>query len=442
MTLNTDNSLLHNAGVNTLYESDLDDENYQTVESYGIRERRRKLHTEAEQRRRNAIKRGFEGLLELVHPMKGDSLSSSVRMSKSSILHKAISMVERLGKQKHQKLAEVESLEKEVKALRILCLNYEKVVQNNPNNDCRSVEPVPDDVKLEVFRVFCDTMFRSFESYIVFNSFSDLSASVINWIEESCKPEKMAFLMDSVLTNVFNQNTLMSSVSNRKSPFNSLPVYADHTPNVSQNLHESIGIIHPSGESSLLQINPLIDQSSVYSAYSSSNPTSFNVNDNNDNNNNPVVNSEKRIIVTQLKSKFPVISPRDSTNSNQLNPIQCPLPPLLPSSDSITLSVRQPPQSLIDANFQRCSMPSKDIRNCKSNPFYNFNSLVPQNTNSTVVVDDNTEDIIIQDANNTSSHPINSSCNIIMNEVNMSKELSLYNSSHIQQYKQFIDDLL
>ncbi|CAH8526490.1 unnamed protein product [Heterobilharzia americana] len=187
MALNAEN-LSHNMGVKNLYESHLDDENYSSVENYGIRELRRKLHTEAEQRRRNAIKRGFESLLELVHPIKNDP-APSVRMSKSSILHKAVSMIERLGRQKHQKLSEVESLEREVKALRILCLNYEKMVQNSPNSDCRSVEPVSDEMKLEVFQMFSGALFNSFEDHIVFNSFSDLSASVINWIEESCKPE-------------------------------------------------------------------------------------------------------------------------------------------------------------------------------------------------------------------------------------------------------------
>uniref|UniRef100_A0A095A2X5 Uncharacterized protein n=1 Tax=Schistosoma haematobium TaxID=6185 RepID=A0A095A2X5_SCHHA len=65
MALNTESSLSHNTGVKTLYESDLEDENYSSVESYGIRERRRKLHTEAEQRRRNAIKVGCTAIVSM-----------------------------------------------------------------------------------------------------------------------------------------------------------------------------------------------------------------------------------------------------------------------------------------------------------------------------------------------------------------------------------------
>ncbi|CAH8524806.1 unnamed protein product [Schistosoma curassoni] len=442
MALNAESSLSHNTGVKTLYESDLEDENYSSVESYGIRERRRKLHTEAEQRRRNAIKRGFEGLLELVHPMKNESPSPSVRMSKSSILHKAIYMIERLGRQKHQKLSEVESLEKEVKALRILCLNYEKIVQNSPNYECRSVEPIPDDTKLEVFRVFFDAMFRSFDNYIVFNSFTDLSASVIKWVEESCKPEKMAFLMDSVLTNIFNQNTEMPSVSSRKLHCDTLPIYTDCSTNDSQNPSESIGSIHPSTES-LLQINPLIGQSSVYTYSSNSLPTltiapTTNIN-------NSTVSTEKR---TQLNPKFPIIS-QGNSHSNKLNIIGCPPPPpLVPGSVTTHAQV-----SLIDVNFQQCGQPSKDIRE-GDNAFYNFNSMIPKNVNSTLVVIDQssllTDDQVKHDIKSTSSsssssspHTINSSCNLIMNEMNLPRELSsLHNSSHVQQYKEFIDDLL
>nr|VZI03751.1 unnamed protein product [Spirometra erinaceieuropaei] len=53
-----------------------------------VRARRRRLHTEAEQRRRDAIKRGFDNLLELIHPVKADPGSSLIRMSKATILNR------------------------------------------------------------------------------------------------------------------------------------------------------------------------------------------------------------------------------------------------------------------------------------------------------------------------------------------------------------------
>ncbi|CAH8504061.1 unnamed protein product [Heterobilharzia americana] len=269
MALNAEN-LSHNMGVKNLYESDLDDENYSSVENYGIRELRRKLHTEAEQRRRNAIKRGFESLLELVHPIKNDP-APSVRMSKSSILHKAVSMIERLGRQKHQKLSEVESLEREVKALRILCLNYEKMVQNSPNSDCRSVEPVSDEMKLEVFQMFSGALFNSFEDHIVFNSFSDLSASVINWIEESCKPEEMAFLMDSVLASIFNWSFEASVIGSRTLQFSSLSSQTERNNDI-QSCCDSAGSKHP-----LVRSSPVYSYSpsdlQISANHSSCNPT-------------------------------------------------------------------------------------------------------------------------------------------------------------------------
>ncbi|CAH8506478.1 unnamed protein product [Schistosoma rodhaini] len=302
-----------------------------------------------------------------------------------------------------------------------------------------SVEPIPDDTKLEVFRVFFDTMFRSFDNYIVFNSFTDLSASVIKWIEESCKPEKMAFLMDSVLTNIFNQTTEMSSVSSRKLQCDTLPIYTDCSTNDCQNRSESIGSIHPSAES-LLQINPLIGQSSVYT-YSSNNLQTLTLTPTT-NINNSTVGTEKR---TQLNPKFPII-PQGNSHSNKLNIVRCP-PPLPPAPESVTT---QSQVSHIDVNFKQCGQPSKDIRE-GDNAFYNFNSMIPKNGNSTVVVIDQssllTDDQVKHDITSTSSssspHIINSSCNLIMNERNLPRELSsLHNSSHVQQYKEFIDDLL
>ncbi|BHF59139.1 hypothetical protein SprV_0100209400 [Sparganum proliferum] len=85
-----------------------------------VRARRRRLHTEAEQRRRDAIKRGFDNLLELIHPVKADPGSSLIRMSKATILNRSISLILRLAKQKSQKRMEIETLQNKVKALQIL----------------------------------------------------------------------------------------------------------------------------------------------------------------------------------------------------------------------------------------------------------------------------------------------------------------------------------
>nr|CAH8842116.1 unnamed protein product [Trichobilharzia regenti] len=409
MTLNPENCLTHNSVAKTLYESDLDDENFSSVENYGIRERRRKLHTEAEQRRRNAIKRGFEGLLELVHPMKSES-TSNVRMSKSSILSKAITMIERLGKQKHQKLSEVESLEKEVKALRILCLNYEKMVQNNPDSGCRTVEPISDETKLEVFRMFSGALFSSFEDRIAFSSFSDLSASVINWIEESCKPEKMAFVMDSVLASILNQNNERSSVGCRTFHFGSVPNYSGGT-NDGQSYCNSMGPKHSSA-GNLLQIN-LLGSGSLGYSYP---PNNFQI-PTHPASGSPALDSEK--CDPHLKPVFPVQSPNSSV-SDQVGIIQS-------SSES---------QGLFDLKFRRPG--PADI--CAGSGFYNFGPFIPKNINSVVDESSLSTDTIITDT--VSSHKTNSSCGVAINDTNLSKELSLHNSSHMPQYKQFIDNLL
>ncbi|CAL8086131.1 unnamed protein product [Calicophoron daubneyi] len=198
-----ENPTMYGGCIDTIYESDPDDENFSGAETPGIRERRRKLHTEAEQRRRNAIKSGFEGLLELVHPLKTNMNSPAIRMSKSTILHKSIAMIEKLAKQKHEKRKELEDLEKQVKALRILSSNYEKIAHENSTSINHSAEPISEDTKLQVFQMFADGLFSSFDAVITVAPFQELSGSVINWLEESCKPERLAYLMDSVLARTF-----------------------------------------------------------------------------------------------------------------------------------------------------------------------------------------------------------------------------------------------
>lgn len=65
---------VYSSCIDTIYESDLDEENNSGTEAPAVLERRRKLHTEAEQRRRNSIK---------VHLSKNLMTVSSVRISSS-----------------------------------------------------------------------------------------------------------------------------------------------------------------------------------------------------------------------------------------------------------------------------------------------------------------------------------------------------------------------
>ncbi|TPP56750.1 Max protein X [Fasciola gigantica] len=190
--------------IDTIYESDLDEENNSGTEAPALLERRRKLHTEAEQRRRNSIKLGFQALFELVHPVKNGAHSSSIRMSKSTILLKSINAIEKTDRQIYQKTAEVKKLDLEVQTLRILNACYEKYAHRNSQTETEPVTPISEEMKLQVFQMFTDTLFNSFDAMVKLAPLQEFSGSIINWIETSCKPEKLSQVMQFVLSCAFN----------------------------------------------------------------------------------------------------------------------------------------------------------------------------------------------------------------------------------------------
>ncbi|CAH8491385.1 unnamed protein product [Schistosoma turkestanicum] len=308
----------------------------------------------------------------------------------------------------------------------------------------------------------------------------------------------MAFLMDSVLTNIFNDNTEMSSIGGgRKFNLNTECSSSSNNNNTnhnhdSQNHRECMEPMLPSTES-LLQTNPLlIGQSSVYTYSSNSNhqqqpqPPSLTPTSNIP---NPIIIGSCEKHSPQLDSNSPRISQgnnNSSTSSTQLNLIRCPLAPCSSASDSavaVAAAATAQPQSInrIDVNFQQCRQVSDDILHSSSSTgssnsssssnsnssdpaaFYHYNSIIPKNVNSTlVIVDDQSSSLLLTDhpkqpqhpqphdtiSSTASAHTTNTFCNVLMNEMNLlsSGEMSsLRNAASRgvqQQYKQFIDDLL
>ncbi|KAG9474242.1 hypothetical protein GDO78_004514 [Eleutherodactylus coqui] len=128
--------------------------------------RRRQAHTQAEQKRRDAIK----------------------------FLHK----------EKKKQEEEVSTLRKEVMALKIMKSNYEQIVKAHQNNPHEGTDQVPDQVKFSVFQGIMDSLFQTFNASISVNSFQELSACVFSWIEEHCKPQTLRDVVRSVLHQLKN----------------------------------------------------------------------------------------------------------------------------------------------------------------------------------------------------------------------------------------------
>ena len=97
-----------------------DDDDSDSKNSQSYKERRREAHTAAEQKRRDAIKKGYDSLQELV-PHCNQTDQSGHKVSKAVVLQKSIEFIQHLANQKKKQESELSSLRKEVGGVRGVC---------------------------------------------------------------------------------------------------------------------------------------------------------------------------------------------------------------------------------------------------------------------------------------------------------------------------------
>lgn len=174
--------------------------------SFGYKERRREAHTQAEQKRRDAIKRGYEDLQYMVPTCQQQDSISSYKLSKATILQRSIEYIQTLQKARIRHEDELETLRKEVRALQIMKNNYEQMLKQHQLTNIQNGQPInqmSEQVKFEIFQAICDNLFESFDRYVTFGNFKQLSASIFNWLEENCKPQSLRELCLGILGNFF-----------------------------------------------------------------------------------------------------------------------------------------------------------------------------------------------------------------------------------------------
>ena len=126
-------SSTHSSAHNSEDEDDSGDNKDNSSLSY--KERRREAHTQAEQKRRDAIKKGYDSLQDLVPTCQQHDSSSGYKLSKATVLQKSIDYIGFLHQQKKKQEDELKIKEKEVKALRIIQRNYENMLQNQQTSN-------------------------------------------------------------------------------------------------------------------------------------------------------------------------------------------------------------------------------------------------------------------------------------------------------------------
>lgn len=115
------------------------------------KERRREAHTQAEQKRRDAIKKGYDTLQELV-PTCQQTDVSGYKLSKATVLQRSIEYIQYLQAKKKKQEEERNALRKEVVALRIMQTNYEQIVKAQQSQPGHTETRVSDEVKFTVVR--------------------------------------------------------------------------------------------------------------------------------------------------------------------------------------------------------------------------------------------------------------------------------------------------
>nr|XP_050869497.1 max-like protein X isoform X3 [Vespula vulgaris] len=200
-SVNTASSSAHNTGGFDLISEDEDSDNKNSTISY--KERRREAHTQAEQKRRDAIKKGYDSLQNLV-PTCQHTDSSGYKLSKATVLQKSIDYIQFLLQQKKKQEDERNALRKEVVALRIMQANYEQIVKAHQTQPGHAEMRISDETKFQVFQAIMDRLFQSFNNISVAN-FAELSGCVFSWLEEHCKPQTLREVVLSVLQQLNNQ---------------------------------------------------------------------------------------------------------------------------------------------------------------------------------------------------------------------------------------------
>ncbi|CAH0407427.1 unnamed protein product [Chilo suppressalis] len=176
---------------------DEDDSGDNKASALSFKERRREAHTQAEQKRRDAIKKGYDSLQELV-PTCQQTDASGYKPSKATVLQKSIDYIQYLLQQRRRQEEERNALRKDVVALRIMQANYEQIVKAQHSVPGHNEQRLTDQDKFQVFQGIMDKLFESFET-VPTNNFAEFSAGVFNWLEEYCKPNSLRTMVHDVL---------------------------------------------------------------------------------------------------------------------------------------------------------------------------------------------------------------------------------------------------
>lgn len=151
--------------------------------------RRKQSHILAEQKRRDAIKRGYDSLMTAVPGFSEATMDNrgQNKVSKAQVLQKSLEYIQHLLAQKQKQDEELEALDKEMKALEIMKENYEQLVRDS-QVEMQHKNEVSEDEKATVFLRTSEYLWSSYREVVSTSTFSAFSSSLFGWLEKYCKP--------------------------------------------------------------------------------------------------------------------------------------------------------------------------------------------------------------------------------------------------------------
>nr|NP_001071841.1 transcription factor protein [Ciona intestinalis]BAE06737.1 transcription factor protein [Ciona intestinalis] len=188
------------SAASSVPNTDEEDEDTSDKHHQSYKERRREAHTQAEKKRREAIRKGYDEL-QLIVPnlVQQADVIGSQKLSKAVILQRSLNYVEFLQQQKKKQIEELNQLRKEKMALAIMKASYEQIVKQQMKFSDGAQGKVSEEVKFNIFQQVMEKLFVTFNSTITTNTFQDVSHGIINWIEEHCKPPMLRNIVNEVL---------------------------------------------------------------------------------------------------------------------------------------------------------------------------------------------------------------------------------------------------
>lgn len=168
-----------------------DDEEEDNERPQSHKDRRRNAHTIAEKKRRDAIKKGYQDLQNLVPTCSQNENLGVQKISKALVLQRTLAYIEYLHKQSQRQSDDLDKLKKEKMALTIMKANYEHIVKQHQNNPSLMQNKISEGVKFDVYKRMMDNLFESFNASISVANFQELSHCVISWVEEKCTPNSL-----------------------------------------------------------------------------------------------------------------------------------------------------------------------------------------------------------------------------------------------------------